>query len=244
LNQIIVYNIDEVNLEDIFINNKIDVIIHAATNYGRESNDIIGIFDDNVEFPIKLLKFAISHGVKFFLNTDTFFTLDYSYMRNYTLSKIHFREWGKLLSEENKINFINLKLEHIYGPYDDQKKFIPWFIKQIKDNVKEIYLTEGIQKRDFIYIDDVVNAYLKILDNLLKFNGYVEFEVGTGNSIELRQFLVLIYNLLKKKYKTNTKLNFGAIPYRIGEPMNVNANNKTLIELGWSFEPDFNFQYL
>jgi CDP-paratose synthetase len=165
-------------------------------------------------------------------------------MRNYTLSKIHFREWGKLLSEENKINFINLKLEHIYGPYDDQKKFIPWFIKQIKDNVKEIYLTEGIQKRDFIYIDDVVNAYLKILDNLLKFNGYVEFEVGTGNSIELRQFLVLIYNLLKKKYKTNTKLNFGAIPYRIGEPMNVNANNKTLIELGWSFEPDFNFQYL
>jgi dTDP-D-glucose 4,6-dehydratase len=56
-----------------------------------------------------------------------------------------------------------MKLEHMYEPKDDETKFVPWLISQLQQGVERVPLAEGKQLRDFIYIDDVVTAYMKLL---------------------------------------------------------------------------------
>ena len=66
------YNIEKV--EDLFIpftENRIDVIIHLATDYGRDS--LYKMLYTNVMLPVALLELAVVNGVSLFLNTDTFF---------------------------------------------------------------------------------------------------------------------------------------------------------------------------
>ena len=112
-----------------------------------------------------------------------------------------------------EFNFINMRLEYVYGEKDDNTKFIPFVIESILKG-KEIRATEGKQKRDFIYVQDVVDAYLKVLDNLKNFNEeFIEFEIGTGNSVSLNEFISKIEEEIGKK--ANIKL--GAVPYRKNE---------------------------
>jgi len=100
-------------------------------------------------------------------------------------------------------------------------------------NVQSIDLTEGKQKRDFIYIDDVVDVYVLLLEKYKNFKSFTDLDVGTGSQIELKEFILKIYNEVKKIKNINTQLNFGALPYREGEFMEINENVKPLYELGW-----------
>jgi nucleoside-diphosphate-sugar epimerase len=128
---------------------------------------------------------------------------------------------------------INVKIEHMYGVLDDENKFIYWLINQLKNNVEKIDLTSGIQKRDFVYIDDIVNAYNAIIENIDKLSDFEEFELGMGNSIEVKEFIDKIYKELSRSQTINTILNFGAIPYRDNENMNMEANIIKLNKLSW-----------
>ena len=56
----------------------------------------------------------------------------------------------------------------MYGPNDGPSKFISKLIKDFQLDAPNIPLTDGKQKRDFIYIDDVVNAFLIVLKKNLK----------------------------------------------------------------------------
>ena len=132
------------------------------------------------------------------------------------------------------MQIFNMKVEHMYGTQDDSTKFVTWIIQQLKKNVAEIELTSGIQKRDFIYVDDVVNAYLTVYNNRIKFEKYTEFDVGTGNQVSVRDFVSEIYNQEKiRNPGLSTILKFGAKEYRKGEQMEVLENIKPLKDLGW-----------
>jgi nucleoside-diphosphate-sugar epimerase len=60
--------------------------------------------------------------------------------------------------------------------------------------------------------------------------GYHAFEVGTGRPVRLKDFVTLVKDLVEN---TKTILDFGALPYRPGEVMNIETNSAKLIELGW-----------
>jgi nucleoside-diphosphate-sugar epimerase len=139
-----------------------------------------------------------------------------------------------------------MKLQHVYGPKDDESKFIPWFLKQLKDEVPEIKLTAGTQKRDFIHVFDIVSAYILLLDKSDGFSKFEEFEVGTGSSIRVRDFLNEIVIAFEEKQGKHikTRLNFGAIPMRMGEPVEIHANNLDLKLLGWDIiDKGLNFHF-
>ena len=53
-----------------------------------------------------------------------------------------------------------MKFDHFYGPGDSSFKFPIMIINQCLKNEKKIKLTKGIQLRDFIYIDDLIRAYM------------------------------------------------------------------------------------
>jgi CDP-paratose synthetase len=216
-------NVDD--LDFLFENEKIDGIIHVATNYGRKGENISEILTSNLSFPIKLFELAIQNKVGFFINTDT------SLPRNlnaYSLSKAQFRDWLKMMPNELKI--INLIPEYFYGPNDDDSKFISGMLHKLKGNTEFIDLSEGIQQRDFIYIDDAVAAYMCVIDHLDKLEKYVDIPLGSATTISLRSLVELI------KYKSNntlTKLNFGKIPIRDGDVMESKADISCLLGLGW-----------
>lgn len=226
------YDIDKIDLEDIFKENRISAIIHTATDYGKTKESIADLLETNLIFPIKLIDYAIKYGVEIFINTDTYFSKDginYNYLSNYSMSKKLLRTYLKSLN--GKIKVVNAIIEHLYGEKDRDDKFVTQMIKKIaKERVEQIDLTLGEQKKDFIYVDDVANAYIKILkyarDNTFDFKS---FDIGYGTSISIKDFVKAIKDISQSP----TQLNFGAIPYREDEIMCFKSDNQTLLDIGW-----------
>jgi len=229
LNQCISYDIDKIELKTIFENHQIDIVINTVTNYGRSDSRISSILNTNLMFGLKLLEKSVSNNVKAFINTDTLLNRN---INAYALSKAQLVDWMQFLSNKST-KMINVKIEHMYGLEDDENKFIYWLINQLKEDIQQIDLTSGIQKRDFIYITDIVSAYEIIIQNIENFSSYEEFELGSGTSIKVKKFIEQIYDELSKKQALKTVLNFGAVEYRANENMNMKANITKLEKLGW-----------
>lgn len=217
---------DKADLFDFFSRNEIYAIIHCATNYGRKNESPVDILEANLTLPLKLLQLGADSGVKCFVNTDT--VLDMR-VNCYSLSKAQFKDWLRTYSD--RMVCVNVALEHFYGPDDTPSKFITWVIQSLIKETDRIALTLGEQKRDFIYIDDVANAFMRILsDSMIRKNGFVSYDIGTGSLISIVDFVLMIKKLLGNE---STVLDFGAIPYRENEVMESNVNLSAIKALGW-----------
>ncbi|MEH2235270.1 NAD-dependent epimerase/dehydratase family protein [Nostoc sp.] len=235
LSNLSIYDIDKCDLETPFYDHKkIDVVIHTATCYGRKNESITDVLETNTLFPLKLLEIATFFKADTFFNTDTILS---KYINSYSLSKKHFLDWGKQFAVTKKIHFINLKLEQIFGEGDNSSQFVNHVIRSFLSNVEELKLTQGEQKRDFIYIADVVSAYMVLLSNIqLNSSFFIEYEIGSGQAISIKEFVQLIHNLTKSK----TRLSFGSLPYRQGEIMCSEASIKPLLKMGW--QPQYSLE--
>jgi len=223
------FNVDVTPLEDAFKGRRIDAVIHTACSYGRSNEAIHEIAECNLLFSLRLLDAAVFYKTTTFFNTDTLLPKN---LNPYSLSKKQFVEWLKQRS--HKIQVINLKLEHMYGPKDDRTKFVPWLISQLEQNVARIPLTEGDQLRDFTYIDDIVSAYLTLLEKSEQLLSLAEFDVGTGKLISVRDFVTAIYKKYKQKVPVNqTVLGFGDVPLRDGEQIHLEMNVTKINSYGW-----------
>ena len=220
------YDIDAVPIEKVFEENRIDIIVHAATNYGRNNEAISEIIKTNLLFPLEILEYAAKNNVKLFINTSTSLPDDLNY---YEMTKKQFSNYAKKMAEEKGINFLNVKMEHMYGPGEDSDRFIPSLIIKILNNEK-VDMTRGEQARDFIYIEDAVEAYSAIIQNAGIFTGFREIEVGSGMPIKIRDLASTIKSMAGSK----SILNLGAIPYRKNEPMYTCANISLLKRMGWN----------
>jgi CDP-paratose synthetase len=187
---------------------------------------LISILEANLMLPLKLLETGRSNGLKCFVNTDTILDKRVNF---YSLSKSQFKDWLKLYSE--KMTCINVSLEHFYGPNDDESKFVTWAIHSLIYREAQMDLTLGFQKRDFIYIDDVCDAFVAIIKNaMLRDVGFQSYEVGTGDPVSIRDFVSLIKTMTGN---AETKLNFGSIPYRENEVMEYKTDLAEIKLLGW-----------
>ncbi len=220
------YDIDCIDLEEVFRGNRIEFLIHCATNYGRKEIDPIALLEANLILPLKLLQLGRKHSVRCFINTDTILDKRVSY---YSLSKNQFKEWLDVYSAD--MHCVNVALEHFYGPFDDESKFVTYVVRNILANVEKIDLTRGEQKRDFIYIDDVVEAFLTIIEHCAgTHRGFTNYEIGTNRAVTINQFVTLVKRLSDN---TNTHLNFGALPYRENEVMESFVDTTEIVKLGW-----------
>ncbi|RTY66266.1 NAD-dependent epimerase/dehydratase family protein [Flavobacterium bomense] len=233
--QLFYLNENHKNLGDLFLNNLIDTIIHTATEYGRGCS-LSSILETNLIFPIKLIEEGIKKDLKLFINTDTFFGKpvykESSYLNEYTISKKYFLDY--LSDPKRNLKIVNMRLEHIFGENDSDNKFVTSILIQLIQNKQEVLLTDGLQKRDFIYIDDVVNAYLKVLESNEHLENFTEFEVGRGESIKVRYFVQTLSEIIHSK----SELKFGAIGTREGEIQDSVAKLSKLKEIGWEFKYD------
>lgn len=227
------WNIEGEELKNIFrMHPDVDAIVHAATDYGRDDSRPTATFWANEVFPIRLIELTIQYKIPLFVNIDTFFNsinAGYDYLGAYTLSKRHFQEWGLHCATTGLTDFVNLRLFHLYGPGDGARKFVPSMVKRCLAG-EEIDLSNGKQKRDFIHIDDAVSAIGTVLEaELGRRHGYRHYDVGTGTSLSIRDFMEAVQRVCA----SGAKLNFGALPTRKDEFQDSCADTKALRALGW-----------
>lgn len=226
-------DINDNELDQLFKNYQIDTIIHVATEYGRGTTPLYKTLNANLLLPLQLAEMGIQNGCQCFINTDSFFNKgsnSYSNLLNYSLSKKSLLNWLEKLAENLKI--INVVLEHMYGPGDNPHKFVEQMIIKVGlEKVPKISLTHGHQRRDFIYIDDVVQAYMFLIEyGRSEDFRFKMFGLGTGTSIQIRDFV----DQIKLMSGSQTHLGYGEIPYRPDEIMASQADNSELRDLGWS----------
>ena len=220
ISKVKIYTEEDINLKNFMGDNDFfDCIIHAATSYGTGHDEVFSTFWVNEALPMKLIEIASkSDKITKFINLDTFFNNgknEYDYLSSYTLSKSHFQQWGKSISKNKKISFVNMRLFHVYGPGDRRQKFIPYIFESCI-NGNPIDLTSGLQTRDFIYLSDVIDA----VECAIKADfglGYHTFDVGTGELLNIKSMVELINQICGNR----SVLNFGALPNRYGEFINV-----------------------
>lgn len=233
---VFVINEAEQNLKNVFEVYDIYGVIHTATEYGRDQ-PLSLLLRTNVIFPIELIELGIRSNIKVFINTDTFFAkpqFKQTYLNNYTESKRILEKYLVQLSKD--ILVCNLRLEHVFGENDSSQKFVTAIINDLINNEKEILLTEGIQKRDFIYIEDAANAFMHVLKFADDKKGFKEFQVGTGQSISVREFVEEVARITRSQ----AKLVLGALPTREGDIKDSFANIESLMVLGW--KPKFDLK--
>jgi CDP-paratose synthetase len=207
-------------IEQLFQQHSIDIVIHAATDYGRNNQTSEVVFN-NLVFPLKLLEYAKKFKIKLFINTDSYFTKSeskYEYLSAYTLTKKHLEDY---IRDENEIPLVNIKLEHLFGIGDTDTKFVTSIFNMIVSGKPQIDTTEGTQKRDFIYVSDVVSLFHEVIIKYQCFEKkYYNIESGWGESISIKDFVLKI----KDVTGSCSNIIFGSLPMRYGEIMNSVAD--------------------
>lgn len=187
---------------------KYDWIINCAAVYERRNTAKCKIVDANLFFGLRVLDCAIDCGVKNFLTIDTGLPKD---LNLYSFTKKQFAEFGRFYSTKYGITFINVLLEMFYGEDEPEGRFLSDVCRKIVRG-EEVNLTEGKQKRDIIYIDDVCRALLLLLDSDL--TGFWNVPLGCGEAIEIRKVIKFMHEVTK----SCSSLYFGRVPMREGEP--------------------------
>ena len=111
------------------------------------------------------------------------------------------------VARQEKKPIVTIRPFSVYGPYEEPKRFIPTLMKSLLLN-QEINLVSPNIARDQIYVNDVVDAYLKI-DELVQNPGEY-FNIGTGIQSTIRE---VIQKAIEVTGKT-TKFNWGKMKSR------------------------------
>ncbi len=211
-----------------------EVVVHTACAYGRQGEISLQLFDANLRLGLVLLQALqqVAQPVSF-INSGSGLAPEVS---PYALSKNQFSQWGRMLATQSggQLKFINVQLQHMYGPGDDASKFTTHVLHACHRNDPQLKLTAGEQARDFIFIEDVVSAYDTLLTQRNLLDNVQDIEVGSGVAPTIREFVETSHRLTG----SYTQLLFGALPYRANEAMHCLANLARMSELGWA--PVFN----
>lgn len=250
LKKLILYNVDSLNcLEKIFIDNRIDLIIHLATNYikyPKNINEIAEMNRTDIDLPARLLFLSHKYKVRSFLNTGTCFeyqlplklVTENSPIRAYNYyagTKIAFEEILKSFISNDNFKAITLKLFFPFGEKDNHK-VIPLIINSFIKN-QTLLLTKGGQRLNFTYIKDIISSYLKAIDLLdsPKYCGYQVFNIGEKKAFSLVEIVDMIRKISQKK----GKIEFGAVPYPPNQIRYASCNySKAKRLLKWQPETD------
>ena len=133
---------------------------------------------------------------------------------------------------------VAFRYQNVYGPGQSLSNpytgILSIFSTLIKNEKGITIFEDGKESRDFVFIDDVVNATILGLENE-EANGEV-FNVGTGDAIDV----ITVAETLKKNYNSNVSISISG-NYRLGD-IRHNYADLTKIKQKLNFEPKFNFE--
>ncbi len=212
-------------LPNLFIENQICEIINCCTIYEKSGTTEKEIYEANFGFPSDILMEAMTYGLKRFLNIGTSLP---KHVNLYSFTKRNFVEFGNCICKRSGISFINIELENFFGPNSAKGNFIGDALHKLKMN-QNLELTDGEQKRDFIYIDDVVEGiYCVWKANLI---GIYNIPLGSGESIAIKELVTFLKDLTNSA----SLLQFGKIEKANGK-IETKANLEQIEKLGFELK--------
>ena len=219
----IVANIVNLDLEKYFPS--LDIIFHQAAITETIFSDSQKMIFENVEGFRNVLNYALSH------NTDLVYASASGIygqspipmkvgageipLGSYTFSKLVADNIARRyfdLFEQRKKKLVGLRYFIVYGPREDYKisetkgSIILKLYLQMKKGERPILFGDGEQKRDFVYVKDVVNANFLALE--AKRNGI--FNIGVGKAVTFNE----VVNTLNKSLGTNLEPIYQENPFQ------------------------------
>ncbi len=116
----------------------------------------------------------------------------------YGVTKLAAENLCTLYHENYSLPVVSLRLFTVFGPKQRPDMAFQKIINSIKDNSEFLIYGNGEQKRDFTYIDNIVNAFILAKDKGV--NGEI-YNIGGGETISLKSVIKIFEELLKRKIK-------------------------------------------
>lgn len=217
-----------------------DYIIHLAA-YGayHYQTDMDKIINVNIEGTKNLLEASKEILYKCFIHTGS--SSEYGFKNTamkeddscnpvsyYAVTKLAATNLCKVFSHTNNKPIVTFRLFSIYGPYEEPTRFIPTIVKSLIKN-EQIKLTPGNQRRDFIYVDDVCDVFVKAFDQGFKIKGEI-CNIGTGKEYTNDEVVKSLFTVTRKK----TEIKKGEYPKRNWDTPHWKANTiHSQKLLGW-----------
>lgn len=146
----------------------------------------------------------------------------------YSFSKLCVSHLSALFHQLYHLPVIIIRPTLAYGPGQAEDMFLPALIMALKEN-RPFAMTAGEQTRDFIYIEDLVDAIL-VACGKEQLHGQI-LNIGSGKAHKLAQVATLAERMLERK----GLVQLGAVPYRKNEIMSYAVSlDKAKQILGWS----------
>lgn len=232
----------EFDEEDINYKNKIkefnpEIVVHLASYLTDklDTESLKELLNSNIHFGSLILDALLETDIKYFINTGSFSeyrsgvnALDPAYL--YSATKIAFRQVLEFYRKTIGFKVVQVVPYTIYGLNDTRKKVIDRILDSI-NSIDPVLMTEGNQILDFVYITDVVDFYLNLINKLKVIKEeYTEYHLGTGTGTSIRQVAAIVEEVTNKK----TNIRWGGIPYRQRDVMYAVAPiSKCSAELNW-----------
>ncbi len=229
----------------------VDVVYHLAAirSVVRSVEDPFLSHEVNATGTVVLLEAAAGEGIEHFLFTSTSAVYGengrshqgeegpFCPVSPYGIAKLASENYATHYFAHKGIPTTSFRIFNVYGPAQNpESKYslvIPGVMSRILKGESPVIDGTGKQKRDFVYIDDVLSAMLVATKQPRSF-GRV-YNVGSGQSVSV---LELVQKLIKLSGK-NLKPKFG--PRRPGDPDSTRADVSRLRrELGW--RPEFDLE--
>jgi nucleoside-diphosphate-sugar epimerase len=148
---------------------------------------------------------------------------------NYCRAKAAASALGCSLAPKLGVPMVTLRLFHVFGNGEAETRLIPSLIKRLGAN-KAVELTPGDQVRDFIYVDDVAQAFAAAW-NAKGLETHRAYNVCSGQPVTVRSVVEKAADAMNKPHDL---LHFSALKKRHDEePWVVGDNAKFAAATGW-----------
>lgn len=230
---------DEDSLRKVIASIRPEVIYHLATHGAYPSQtDADGIIQTNILGTWNLLK-ALGHSdYEVFVNSGS--SSEYGFkeyaMREtdllepnsyYAVAKCAQTLLCQHVAQTEGRPITTFRLFSVYGRYEEPSRLIPTLIRRCLAG-QDLTLVDPDIARDFVYVDDVVDAYLRT-DKLSQLRGEV-INIGTGMQSPIRRVAELVLNHTGAKVTCH----WGSMPARIWDAKTWVADcTKSTRLLGW-----------
>ena len=237
-------------LETVFSKYKFDLVFNPAAMAGVRPSllDPILYEEVNIKGYMNILEMCKKYGIKKFIQASSSSVygnnksvpfketdvVDFA-ISPYAATKKSGEVMGHVYHKLYGIDMIQLRFFTVYGPKQRPDLAIHKFTKMILEDKPIPFYGDGDTKRDYTYIDDIVDGILKSTEYLFKNeNVYEIFNLGESHVISLKEMVETIENELGKKAILNKQ------PMQPGDVEKTYADiTKAKTMLGYNPQTDF-----
>ena len=226
------FDVDLCDVKDYsFFMDKPDVIFHIAALARIQpslKNPYKSIFNNFVS-SLNVFEYARQNNTKVvYAGSSTFHHGLYS--SPYAWSKFSGEELCKLYSNVYDLSTAICRFYNVYGPYQledgDYSTVVGVFEKQYREGKSLTITADGKQRRDFTYIDDIVDGLIKCSEHNFKAEF---FELGSGVNYSINEVADMFGKEYPRKYITARKGEYD---------VTLADYSKAKLKLGWEPEGD------